>query len=172
VKVCETYSITENPTESSNYEMYIWPTHTHTECKTDKHRTKVYLTFQDTDGPYMKTLLYFLTYFDKLYICGFMRHVQVQPVCSIAVAVQTVQRCVWHSKHTGRHLCRTLQLTEWVANMDYRMVKFKDIHQMAETHKWMCAVKVLYVYQLASYILNRKVVNDKYAKTRTSSHCH
>jgi hypothetical protein len=42
----------------------------------------------------MKTLLYFLTYFDKLYVCDFMRYMQVQPICSIVVAVQTVQRCV------------------------------------------------------------------------------
>ena len=51
-------------------------------------------------------------------------------------------------------------------------MKFEDIYQMAEIHKWMCAVKVLYVYHLASYILNRKAANDKHAKTRTSKHCH
>jgi hypothetical protein len=34
--------------------------------------------------------------------------------------------------------------------MDYIIVKFEDIHQMAEIHKWMCAVKVLYHNHLFS----------------------
>jgi hypothetical protein len=54
----------------------------------------------------------------------------VKPVCDTAGAVQMVQLCVWHSKHTGRHLCRTLQLIGWEANMDYSTVKLEDLYEM------------------------------------------
>lgn len=93
--------------------------------------TILYLTFQDRCGPYTKTLFaLFWTYSDEMYICGFMRHIQVKPVCDTAGAVQMVQLCVWHSKHTGRHLCRTLQLIGWEANMDYSTVKLEDLYEM------------------------------------------
>jgi hypothetical protein len=54
--------------------------------------------------------------------------------------LQVVQMYVWHSKHTGRHLCRTPRLIGWVANMDYSTVKLEDVYQMDEIQKWMCAV--------------------------------
>ena len=55
-----------------------------------------------------------------------MNHEHLKPSHGAAVAVQMVQLCVLLSKHTGRQLGSTVQLTSWVAAMDSKATQLND----------------------------------------------
>ena len=52
-----------------------------------------------------------------------MRHIHFNIVCDSAAVAQMAQMHIWLSKHNGRQLCRTVQLTGWVPGMGAMMVQ-------------------------------------------------